>query len=54
MVNRGWIPKKARSTYKQENKITDSMEIIGTVRGSEKRPPFIPVNAPTSGVWHYR
>lgn len=54
MVNRGWIPKNARPTYKQENKITDSMEIVGIVRGNEKRPPFVPANAPASGVWHYK
>ncbi|EFN80495.1 Surfeit locus protein 1 [Harpegnathos saltator] len=54
MVNRGWIPRNARSTYKQENKITDSMEIIGIIRANEKRPPFIPSNSPASGVWHFR
>lgn len=54
MVNRGWIPKNDRLTYKMENKITDSIEIVGTVRTTEKRPPFILNNAPASGVWHYR
>ncbi|XP_014481223.1 PREDICTED: surfeit locus protein 1 isoform X2 [Dinoponera quadriceps] len=54
MVNRGWIPKNARLTYKQEKNITDSMEIVGIVRLGETRPPFIPSNSPSSGVWHYR
>ncbi|XP_032674329.1 surfeit locus protein 1 isoform X2 [Odontomachus brunneus] len=54
MVNRGWIPKNARFTYKQEDKITNSMEIVGIVRTTEKRPPFVPLNSPMSGIWHYR
>lgn len=54
MVNRGWISKNDRSTFKMENKITDSIEIVGIVRTTEKRPPFILNNAPASGVWHYR
>lgn len=54
MVNRGWIPKSARSTFKQENKIVGTIEIVGNVRTGEKRPPFVPANTPTSGVWHYR
>ncbi|XP_012224940.1 surfeit locus protein 1 isoform X2 [Linepithema humile] len=54
MVNRGWIPKNDRSTFKMDNKITDSIEIVGIVRTAEKRPPFIPDNAPAKGVWYYR
>ncbi|KYM94491.1 Surfeit locus protein 1 [Cyphomyrmex costatus] len=54
MINRGWIPKCNRSTYKMGNKITDFIEVIGIIRGTEKRPPFIPNNVSTKGVWHYR
>lgn len=55
MVNRGWIPKSDRASFKMiENKITDSMEIIGVIRKTEKRPQFVPDNAPEKGVWHFR
>lgn len=54
MVNRGWITKSDRASFKIENKITDSMEIIGIIRATEKRPTFVPDNAPSKGVWHYR
>ncbi|XP_071628773.1 surfeit locus protein 1 isoform X3 [Temnothorax longispinosus] len=54
MVNRGWIPRHDRSTFKMGNKITDTVEIIGIIRATEKRPQFMPDNAPAKGVWHYR
>jgi len=54
MVNRGWIPKKNRATFKKENTITDSIEIIGIIRLTEKRPPLVPANVPAKGLWHYR
>ncbi|XP_029154859.1 surfeit locus protein 1 [Nylanderia fulva] len=55
MVNRGWIPKSDRTLFKMiENKITDSTEIIGIIRKTEKRPTFVPDNAPEKGVWHFR
>ncbi|XP_025990232.1 surfeit locus protein 1 isoform X2 [Solenopsis invicta] len=54
MVNRGWIPRSDRSTFKMEKKITDPIEIIGIIRATEKRPPFVPDNAPAKGVWHFR
>lgn len=53
MVNRGWIPRNDRTSYKME-KITDSMEIVGIIRKTENRPPFVPANTPMKGVWHYR
>ncbi|XP_018300874.1 surfeit locus protein 1 isoform X1 [Mycetomoellerius zeteki] len=54
MVNRGWIPRCDRSTYKMGNKIIDSIEITGIIRATEKRPPFVLDNTPAKGVWHYR
>ncbi|CAL1683962.1 unnamed protein product [Lasius platythorax] len=54
MVNRGWIPRSHRTSFKMENKLTDSMEIIGVIRETEKRPTFVPENAPEKGVWHFR
>ncbi|XP_039304599.1 surfeit locus protein 1-like isoform X1 [Solenopsis invicta] len=54
MVNRGWIPRSDRSTFKMEKKITDPIEIIGIIRATKKRPPFVPNNAPGKGVWHFR
>lgn len=54
MVNRGWIPRSDRLTFKEGSKITDPVEIIGVIRASEKRPPFVPNNSPEKNVWHYR
>lgn len=54
IVNRGWIPKKERTTFKQGNKIMGPVEIVGILRKTETRPPFVPANAPGKGVWHYR
>lgn len=54
MVNRGWIPKSHRYTYANENKMTDVVEIVGIIRGTENRPSFVAKNAPAKGVWHYR
>lgn len=54
MVNRGWIPRSDRSTFKEGNEITDPVEIIGIIRATEKRPPFVPENNPKKSVWHYR
>lgn len=54
MVNRGWIPRSDRSIFKIANKITDSIEIMGVIRTTEKRPQFVAENSPAKGVWHYR
>lgn len=54
MVNRGWIPKSHRRTYTSENKMTDPVEIVGVIRGTEKRPPLVAKNVPAKGAWHYR
>lgn len=54
MVNRGWIPRSDRSMYKIANTVTDSVEIVGVIRATEKRPSFVPDNCPMKGVWHFR
>lgn len=54
MVNRGWIPRNDRSIFKIGNKITDTIEIMGIIRMTEKRPQFMAENCPVKGVWHYR
>lgn len=54
MVNRGWIPRSDRSMYKIANTVTDSVEIVGVIRATEKRPSFVPDNCPAKGVWHFR
>ncbi|XP_006624467.1 surfeit locus protein 1 [Apis dorsata] len=55
LVNRGWIPKSFKhSSKKEENQIKGETEIIGILRISERRPPFVPKNRPYNNMWYYR
>ncbi|XP_043669106.1 surfeit locus protein 1 [Vespula pensylvanica] len=52
LVNRGWIPDKAKNL--PHSKIEETIEINGIVRKEESRPPFNPSNKPKYGLWYYR
>lgn len=52
LVNRGWIPEKAKNL--RLSKIEDTIEINGIVRKEESRPAFNPSNKPEYGLWYYR
>ena len=55
LVNRGWIPSLYNNAVRNhENQTDNEEEIVGIVRVNEKRPPFIPDNAPEKSVWYYR
>ncbi|CAK1554098.1 unnamed protein product [Leptosia nina] len=55
LVNRGWIPQQLRPKEKrQASMITDEVELVGTVRLTETRGPFMPKNNPVKGSWFYR
>uniref|UniRef100_UPI00398EEF5D surfeit locus protein 1 n=1 Tax=Pristiophorus japonicus TaxID=55135 RepID=UPI00398EEF5D len=55
LVNRGFVPrKKIKPETRSKGQITDEVEIIGVVRLSETRKPFIPQNDVENNCWHYR
>lgn len=55
LVNRGWIPSLYNNEVKNhKNQTEDEVEIVGILRVNEKRPPFVPDNAPEKSMWYYR
>ncbi|XP_074066884.1 surfeit locus protein 1 [Macrotis lagotis] len=55
LVNRGYVPrKKINPDTRQKGQIEDEIELIGMVRLTETRKPFVPENRPEKNRWHYR
>ncbi|KAK6629195.1 hypothetical protein RUM43_003012 [Polyplax serrata] len=55
LVNRGWVPNKLKSpSTRMKGQVTEEVEIIGLLRGSEKRQPLGMKNMPEKGFWLYR
>ncbi|GAB6023398.1 Surfeit locus protein 1 [Chamberlinius hualienensis] len=55
LVNRGWVPKKnTYSSSRPLGQIEDEIELVGVVRSSEQRAPFMAKNDINSPFWHYR
>lgn len=55
LINRGWIHQNLKPREKREaSLINNEVEIVGIVRLTEKRPPFMPKNNPDKGSWFYR
>ncbi|XP_075415966.1 surfeit locus protein 1 isoform X2 [Tenrec ecaudatus] len=55
LVNRGFVPRrKVNPETRQKGQIEGEMELVGMVRLSEKRKPFVPENSPQTNHWHYR
>ncbi|XP_026331423.1 surfeit locus protein 1 isoform X2 [Hyposmocoma kahamanoa] len=55
LVNRGWIPQSMRPKEKRQSSMIDTeIELVGVVRLTEKRAPFMPKNHPEKGSWFYR
>lgn len=55
LVNRGWIPQSMRPKEKRlSSMINSEIELVGVVRLTEKRAPFMPKNHPEKGSWFYR
>ncbi|XP_053623784.1 surfeit locus protein 1 [Plodia interpunctella] len=55
LVNRGWVPQRYRSKEKrQASLVSGPVELVGVVRLTEKRAPFMPKNKPESGSWYSR
>lgn len=55
LINRGWINQSMRPKEKREASfIKSEVELVGVVRLSEKRAPFMPKNMPEKGSWFSR
>eukprot|EP00062_Callorhinchus_milii_P017258 gi/632969407/ref/XP_007901070.1/ PREDICTED: surfeit locus protein 1 [Callorhinchus milii] len=55
LVNRGFVPKrKMHPETRLQGQITEEVELVGVVRLSETRKPFVPQNNPENNHWHYR
>ncbi|XP_043914591.1 surfeit locus protein 1 [Protopterus annectens] len=55
LVNRGFVPKnKVRPETRQKGQITDEIELVGLVRLTENRRPFMPHNNEEKNNWYYR
>lgn len=55
LVNRGYVPRqKIRPETRQKGQVEDEMEVVGVVRLTEVRKPFVPNNDVERNRWHYR
>ncbi|XP_025917984.1 surfeit locus protein 1 isoform X2 [Apteryx rowi] len=55
LVNRGFVPKKKlKPETRLKGQIEDEIDVIGVVRMSETRKPFVPENNIEKNRWHYR
>ncbi|XP_060769367.1 surfeit locus protein 1 [Neoarius graeffei] len=55
LVNRGYVPKnKIRPETRMKGQVTDEVDLVGVVRLTEQRKPFVPKNNVEANRWHYR
>eukprot|EP00070_Physeter_catodon_P020800 XP_023981867.1 surfeit locus protein 1 [Physeter catodon] len=55
LVNRGFVPrKKVNPDTRREGQVEGEVDLVGMVRLSETRKPFVPENDPERNHWHYR
>lgn len=55
LVNRGYVPKaKIRPETRMKGQVTEDVDLVGVVRLTEQRKPFIPQNNVEANRWHYR
>ncbi|CAJ1070192.1 surfeit locus protein 1 [Xyrichtys novacula] len=55
LVNRGYVPKqKIRPETRLKGQVEGEMEVVGVVRLTEQRKPFVPNNDVERNRWHYR
>ncbi|KAI4875552.1 hypothetical protein NFI96_032514, partial [Prochilodus magdalenae] len=55
LVNRGYVPKnKIRPETRMKGQVTEEVDLVGVVRLTEQRKPFVPQNNAESNRWHYR
>lgn len=55
LVNRGYVPKnKIRPETRMKGQREEEMDVVGVVRLTEQRKPFVPNNDVERNRWHYR
>nr|XP_030694199.1 surfeit locus protein 1 isoform X1 [Globicephala melas] len=55
LVNRGFVPrKKMNPDTRRKGQVEGEVDLVGMVRLSETRKPFVPENNPARNHWHYR
>ncbi|XP_034403300.1 surfeit locus protein 1 [Cyclopterus lumpus] len=55
LVNRGYVPRqKMRPETRMKGQVEGEVEVVGVVRLTEKRKPFVPNNDVEKNHWHYR
>ncbi|KAF7688715.1 surfeit locus protein 1 [Silurus meridionalis] len=55
LVNRGYVPKnKIRPETRTKGQVMDEVDLVGVVRLTEQRKPFVPQNNVEANRWHYR
>lgn len=55
LVNRGFVPRKSLNpSTRSRGQIEDEVELVGIVRLSETRKPFVPQNDIERNHWHYK
>lgn len=55
LVNRGFVPrKKVNPETRQKGQVLGEVDLVGIVRLTENRKPFVPENSPERNHWYYR
>ncbi|XP_056601926.1 surfeit locus protein 1 [Triplophysa dalaica] len=55
LVNRGYVPKnKIKPETRMKGQVTEEVDVVGIVRLTEQRKPFVPQNNMEANRWHYR
>lgn len=55
LVNRGYVPKnKIKPETRVKGQVTEEVDLVGIVRLTEQRKPFVPQNNMEANRWHYR
>ncbi|XP_055267822.1 surfeit locus protein 1-like [Moschus berezovskii] len=55
LVNRGFVPrKKVNPDTRYKGQVEREVDLVGMVRLTEARKPFVPENNPERKQWHYR
>lgn len=55
LVNRGFVPKaRVNPETRLEGQVQGELELVGAVRLTETRKPFVPENLPERNQWYYR
>lgn len=55
LINRGYVPRqKIKPETRMKGQVEGEVEVVGIVRHTEPRKPFVPSNDVQNNRWHYR